>query len=640
VCGPLIFYIFLADIFVFPVFFSFFLHESTTATLQLNATLQERELRINQLSTKQLSEEDAQRLILLEATTRKLDMVNKKVTELEDKLTRLKTEWAQSAGNDQSLRESMQEMQDKHHKRWYELTSIWSTTSSVVAQSSTAVDDSNSSKNNGNGEPTASWQQQRQDESSNGDVANAVTSTADSGDGLEAAATSADEATALAAENQERTIMELQHKLSQALENVRQAETARNNLKTALSMNTTLQGKLDDLKHKYAAAVAAAAEQRSSSSSSSSANPSTNNSSSRSINNTSTDVSSTPSGGGGGGSSTPRERDSASSSTAAATTSSSTHSERPPHNQERADKLYRDNKKMKKEITAMMASKEAHKAKIERVEKERDGLMDANSRLLKQITENDEMNAKSLSTILHLKSMTEHLNAERDNLEQQVKSASQLALASRLASNAKERVSEEMLKEKNAIHERLTELETTHAATKEELNRITLEWSLADGKEATIRTELSIALQRCDELVSQVEEKRQEIRKLVAALDKAEQEARDAKRKLAESTAAAAAAGGNDTNSAHRRMSGVAAGTGDSGGSTFTVEQLNTQISFLKGRLACPVCHYRDKQCIIMRCRHMHCKQCVDDQISNRSRKCPSCNGKFSEKDVEDVFLD
>lgn len=596
-------------------------------------------MRINQLTTKQQSEEDAQRLRLLEATICKLDVANKKVTELEDKLNRLKTEWAQSAGNDQTLRESIKEMQDKHHKRWSELTSIWATTSSAVVPSSTAGEDNISSKNNSNGE-SASWQQQRHHESSNGGVATAETITTDAGDGLATTTTtSAAEAAALGAENQERKIMELQHKLSQALENVRQAETARNNLKTALSMNNTLQGKLDDLKHKYAAAVAAAAEHRSSSSSSR-ANPSTNNSSSRSNNTSSTDVASTPSGGGGGGSSTPRERDSSSSSAAAAAVTSLSSSASTQITQERWDKMVRDNKKMKKEITAIMASKEGHKAKIERVEKERDGLMDANARLLKQITEKDEMNAKSLSTILHLKSMTEHLNAERDNLEQQVKSASQLALASRLASNAKDRVSEEMLKEKSAIQEHLTQLETTHAATKEELNRITLEMSQADGKEATIRSELGNALQRCDELVSQIEEKRQEIRKLVAALDKAEQEVGDAKKKLAESAAAAAASGNDNKNSTQRRMSVGAAGTGDSSSSNFTVEQLNTQISFLKGRLACPVCHYRDKQCIIMRCRHMHCKQCVDEQISNRSRKCPSCNGKFSEKDVEDIWLD
>jgi E3 ubiquitin-protein ligase BRE1 len=72
---------------------------------------------------------------------------------------------------------------------------------------------------------------------------------------------------------------------------------------------------------------------------------------------------------------------------------------------------------------------------------------------------------------------------------------------------------------------------------------------------------------------------------------------------------------------------------------TFSVEQLQTQVKFLKNRLGCPVCHYRDKECIIMRCRHMHCKQCVEERVSNRSRKCPTCNLKFSENDVQDVWL-
>lgn len=74
--------------------------------------------------------------------------------------------------------------------------------------------------------------------------------------------------------------------------------------------------------------------------------------------------------------------------------------------------------------------------------------MKTNSRLLKQSAEKDDMNAKSLSTILHLKHMTEQLSTEKELLEQRMKSAEQLALAARLATNAKERVEEELVKEK------------------------------------------------------------------------------------------------------------------------------------------------------------------------------------------------
>jgi hypothetical protein len=69
-------------------------------------------------------------------------------------------------------------------------------------------------------------------------------------------------------------------------------------------------------------------------------------------------------------------------------------------------------------------------------------------RLLKQSTEKDDMNAKSLSTILHLKSLTEQYEQEKVVREQEAKSVEQVSLAARLAANAKERVTEEVLKEK------------------------------------------------------------------------------------------------------------------------------------------------------------------------------------------------
>lgn len=74
--------------------------------------------------------------------------------------------------------------------------------------------------------------------------------------------------------------------------------------------------------------------------------------------------------------------------------------------------------------------------------------MKTNARLLKQSSDKDDMNAKSLSTILHLKQHNEELEKENDVLKQKVLAAQQLSLAARLASNAKDRVGEEALKEK------------------------------------------------------------------------------------------------------------------------------------------------------------------------------------------------
>jgi len=86
--------------------------------------------------------------------------------------------------------------------------------------------------------------------------------------------------------------------------------------------------------------------------------------------------------------------------------------------------------------------------RLQKAEKERDDLLETNSRLLKQNMEKDDMNAKSLSTILHLKSLTEQAEKEKEARELEAKSAEQVSLAARLAENAKDRVAEEALKEK------------------------------------------------------------------------------------------------------------------------------------------------------------------------------------------------
>lgn len=74
--------------------------------------------------------------------------------------------------------------------------------------------------------------------------------------------------------------------------------------------------------------------------------------------------------------------------------------------------------------------------------------MKTNARLLKQSSEKDDMNAKSLSTILHLKQRNDELEKENAVIKQKSQASQQLSLAARLASNAKDRVGEEAIKEK------------------------------------------------------------------------------------------------------------------------------------------------------------------------------------------------
>jgi E3 ubiquitin-protein ligase BRE1 len=497
-------------------------------------------------------------------------MVQKNLDEMREKLAKTEERWAQSLGNEKAAVTAVEELIAKFNKRWAEVA-------------------------NQNGMATST----------------SMTSATED-DSVQAGSVDDEKIIASLPEDpqivQAREIAELEHKLSQALENVRQSETTKDNLKVALEMNQTLQSKLEEIKTKYAALQ----EAKSGSTSHHSATD-------RTTKNEQVDgqVSGAPS-------SSSREKE--------GTTADADHHkpftegsgsgsrERSVEKTEKLEKLAMQFRRAKKELLAAQASKDRAKALLERAERERQSMMESNVRLISQIAEKDEMNAKSLSTILHLKSLTEKLSAEKEILEQQAKSSSQLALAARLATNAKERVSEELMKEKQTLEEQFSELEKQYMSTKTELEKMFAEWSEASGKMKTKESALANALQRCEELAAENEQKREEIRKLVDILSKTEKEATDAKERLSDAIKSGAAMGGDSTSGAY-------------------VDQLKTQVSVLKSRLACPVCHYRDKECIILRCRHMHCKQCVEERISNRSRKCPTCNVKFSENDVGDIWL-
>jgi E3 ubiquitin-protein ligase BRE1 len=148
-----------------------------------------------------------------------------------------------------------------------------------------------------------------------------------------------------------------------------------------------------------------------------------------------------------------------------------------------------------------------------------------------------------------------------------------------------------------ALEKKLEECEGQNQSLKKELEATVSEWSEADAKISSLDTQLSKATKRSDELVQELEREQKERRKLQDSLDVAVRKAADATDKLNE-------------------IAKRDGGKGGGGDSSFTVEQLSTQVQVLKNRLACPVCHYRDKDCIIMRCRHMFCKHCVEENIT------------------------
>jgi E3 ubiquitin-protein ligase BRE1 len=108
----------------------------------------------------------------------------------------------------------------------------------------------------------------------------------------------------------------------------------------------------------------------------------------------------------------------------------------------------------------------------------------------------------------------------------------------------------------------------------------------------SLETSVGTVKDRCEELATESTKLAEEKRKLVESLAVAQRESSEAAKKVM-----------------HMRSSS------GGGHSEFTAEQLTTQVSVLKGRLACPVCNSRDKACILLRCRHMFCKPCVEENV-------------------------
>jgi E3 ubiquitin-protein ligase BRE1 len=458
----------------------------------------------------------------------KVSAAERLVKEAQEKEQKIKEEWGHALATAAEAQKAVEELSSKHIKRWQDL-----------AEEFPELAD------NGNGET-------KKDGADNG------------------------------SDSRAKEMVTLQHKLTQALENVRQAQGTRKTLHEAVIMNEILQSKLDEIKTKYTSlqqsrsngTPAAALE----------------------------------------GALTPKAK---SPAVGAAPAEKQEKIERPDKSDKAADKLHREYRRLQKQLAAATASKESAKAKLERAEKERDTLVSSNSRLLKQASEKDEMNAKSLSTILHLKQLTDQITKEKENLEQQVKSSQQLALSARLAANARERVSEELDKERQAMDARVKEGEEKCQTLAQEKEQIEAKLTQNRYRMASLFKDVEVAKNRCDELASESTKLEEEKQKMLESLGIARKEAEEAT-KLTE------------------RISKASGGAIVEG---FTAEQLHTQVKHLKNRLICNVCNARDKKCILLRCRHMFCKNCVDENIKNRSRKCPACGIRFDTKDVQDIWL-
>lgn len=55
--------------------------------------------------------------------------------------------------------------------------------------------------------------------------------------------------------------------------------------------------------------------------------------------------------------------------------------------------------------------------------------------------------------------------------------------------------------------------------------------------------------------------------------------------------------------------------------------------------LRCSVCKDRFKNVMLTRCHHLFCKDCVNENLKTRLRKCPACGDKFGQDDVINIYF-
>lgn len=68
-------------------------------------------------------------------------------------------------------------------------------------------------------------------------------------------------------------------------------------------------------------------------------------------------------------------------------------------------------------------------------------------------------------------------------------------------------------------------------------------------------------------------------------------------------------------------------------------ERVQKMLLMYKNLFTCAVCHERQKSVILTSCFHTFCRECIEQNIKSRSRKCPACSTSFAMEQVHDFFF-
>jgi len=72
---------------------------------------------------------------------------------------------------------------------------------------------------------------------------------------------------------------------------------------------------------------------------------------------------------------------------------------------------------------------------------------------------------------------------------------------------------------------------------------------------------------------------------------------------------------------------------------TKSLSNSSSEEEMLRNLVICSVCRINFKNTILKTCGHVFCSECVDNRITNRMRKCPSCSKAFDKSDAMPAHL-
>ena len=53
----------------------------------------------------------------------------------------------------------------------------------------------------------------------------------------------------------------------------------------------------------------------------------------------------------------------------------------------------------------------------------------------------------------------------------------------------------------------------------------------------------------------------------------------------------------------------------------------------------CPIIKEKPKACVLIKCGHTFSREAIDKRISDRMRRCPTCNKSFAADDCKPIYL-